>query len=250
MDVCTSISRGITAEFMHGRMVISIFLACGALAGSMPGAALGADLPLPVSADAAAQQVAQVQRSTPAVSLPPAAEQVARDAAPAATRPVTEQVTQRVAQVASPARNAATPQPATAASAPVQARSDTGVTPPSRSDAARRATERTRASHSTRSRPAARSSTSTSPASSIDEPPPSTPSNSGVTKQRAPTPDDAPGPQLPGASAAATAGLALGGSLLAVLIGGLATRTARRFLTSFLRAPPTAVLCSAIEQPG
>jgi hypothetical protein len=233
-------------------MLISILLACCALAVGAPAAALGADVPLPISAAQVQQKVAEVQHAAPAVSAPPAAEKVVRDAVPAAAAaPAAKQVRERVRDVVAPAATAVPVKPAAAHSEPVEAGSGASAVP--RNDVRRGAhhAKRARSAHATTGgKRAAESTSSHAPRATVANAPVKDAATASAARP-APSHDDAPrAPELPGISAGAAAGVALAGGLLAVLLAGFGTSTVRRPLKGFLCLPPAAALCSAIERPG
>jgi hypothetical protein len=224
-------------------MLISIFLACCAFAAFAPAAAPAADLPLPVSAQAVPNEVDQAQRDMPDVRVP----EVPVSAAPErAVRETVAAVPKAVARVREAPK--AVQQPATAPDE---------IAAPGRSSVAQKprpAGQRTHgASSNTHARPKKahdRRASSTAPHARAHAGSPATVKHAASTDHRTASQDRAPS-ELPGVSAAATTGIALGGGLLAVLFAAaVAAWPIRRPLTCALRAPPRVTLCSAIERPG
>ena len=227
-------------RLMHGRIVISILVVCGALAVGSPSAALAADLPLPAATGAVREQVAAVQRSVPPVAVAPVAEQVARKALPPAVAAPAERVTKHVSDVASPAQ----------ASAEHVSRTSRPTVPHAESGSAARPARH--AKQATRARPAAarHRSVHSPPSERRSEVPSPARHSHSVSRHQEPLPQGPRAPELPALSGAAMAGFVLGGSLLAVLLSALGTWTVRRPLNRFSFLPPSAALCSAIERPG
>src|SRR3954454_18856421 len=89
MDVRTIVSTGMNRFSMHGRTLISMLIACAALAaGASP--ALALDVPLPATTDAVQNDVADAAKTASAVTAPAPTDPSA--AAPEVTRRVTERV--------------------------------------------------------------------------------------------------------------------------------------------------------------
>ena len=227
-------------RLMHGRIVISVLVVCGAFAAGSPSAALAADLPLPAATGAVREQVAAVQRSVPPVAVAPVAGQVAREALPSAVAAPAERVTKQVHDIASPAQGSAEHVSRTSRQAPPHAESGSAAQPARHAKRVTRARPAAARHRSVHSPPSERRSEVPSPARR----------SHSASRHQEPLPHGPPAPQLPAISSATMAGFVLGGSLLAVLLGALGTWMVRRPLNRFSFLPPSAALCSAIERPG